>query len=256
MDQETISGQPRKADSSKETFDMDDYNFDIKRMLRALKHALLHPTNGLIFIAQVVRHGSGPSLKYTYKKMLESRIGGEMAFNNEEISSYIPTLADRPENSIGRICYEKFKEEQINVVKVSRRQANDKWIEAKHPYSWMAKRYRDTHDIWHILTGYPTTVDGEMCITMFSFAQTRALSWLAISLTILFNVGGPLGLRNLTLAHLKMLYEAYRNGKKAKFLLAENYDKLLSENLHDARKRLNIKQPRFFIDKSPNLMKL
>ena len=251
-----ISGLPRRWDSLRGTFVMDDYNFDIKRMLRALKPALSHPTNGLIFIAQVVRYGSGPSLKYTYKKMLESRLGGEMAFSNEEISSYIPTLCDRPEGSVGRVSYEKFKEQQINVVKVSRRQTNDKWIEAKHPYSWMARRYRDTHDIWHILTGYPTTVDGEMCITMFSFAQTRALSWLTISLTILFNVGGPLGLRNLTPTHLKMLYEAYRNGKKAKFLLAEDYDKLLSENLQDARERLNIRSPRFFIDKSPNLMKL
>lgn len=237
----------------------DEYNFDFKKLFKSLKRATAHPDNGLIFISQVVRHGSGPSLKYTYKKMLESRLGGEMAFNNEEISNYIPTLCDRPADSVGRICYEKFKEEQMNVVKISRRKMNDKWIEAKHPYSWMARRYRDTHDIWHILTGYPTTSEGEMCITMFSFAQTKALSWLIISLTILLSLGrGETKniIRNLNYSRLRMVYEAYRNGKKAKFLLAEDYDKLLSENLQDARKRLNIRSPRFFIDKSPNLLKL
>lgn len=234
----------------------DEYNFDFKKLFRALKRATAHPDNGLIFISQVVRHGSGPSLKYTYKKMLETRLGGEMAFNNEEISNYIPTLCDRPEGSVGRVCYEKFQEEQMYVVKISRRKTNDKWIEAKHPYSWMARRYRDTHDIWHVLTGYPASFDGEMCITLFSFAQTRSISWLIIGLTILFAIGRPIGLRNVTLEKIKMAYEAYRIGKKCNFLLAEDYDKLLSENLQDARKRLNIRSPRFFIDKSPNLLKL
>lgn len=237
----------------------DDFKIDYKKLFKALKKALLHPTNGLVFVAQVIRHGSGPSLKYTYRKMLDSRVGGEMAFKNEEISEYIPTLKDRPEGSVGRACYEMFKEHQMKVIKISRRSSNDEWIEAKHPYNWMARRYRDTHDIWHILTGYPTSSEGEMCVTMFSFMQTRALSWLIISLTVLF-VGGPGGIkkliRNMTYTRFRMVYEAYQSGKNAKFLLAEDYDKLLSENLHDARKRLNIKPPRFFVDRSSNLLKL
>jgi ubiquinone biosynthesis protein COQ4 len=233
-----------------------EYKNDYKKMFRALKHALYHPNNGLVFVSQVVRHGSGPALKYTYDKMLQTREGGEVAFDREEISTYISTLSERPKDSVGRKCYETFQEHQINVVKVSRKKANDKWIEAKHPYSWMARRFRDTHDIWHVLTGYPTSIDGEMCLTMFSFAQTRALSWLIISLTILFAVGRKDGIKLLTPQRIKMVIEAYRNGKKAKFLLAEDYDKLLSENIHSARERLNIKPPRYFVDLSPNLLKL
>lgn len=250
-------GQIRSVGSLKETFDMkDEYQNDYKKMFKALKHALYHPTNGLVFIAQVVRHGSGPALKHTYHKLLKTKEGGEVAFGLEEISTYLPTLVDRPEGSVGRECYKTFQEHQINVVKVSRKKSNDKWIEAKHPYSWMARRFRDTHDIWHILTGYPTSIDGEMCLTMFSFAQTRALSWLIISLTILFAVGRPAGLKLLTKDRIKMVIEAYRNGKHAKFLLAEDYDKLLSENIHAARERLNIRQPLLFHDLSPNLLKL
>lgn len=251
------SGQIVREDSLKETFDMkDDYRLDLKRLFRALKHTLYHPTNALIFLSQIVRHGSGPSLKYTYKKMLETRVGGQMAFKSEEILHYIPELKDRPAGSVGRISYEKFKQAQLKVVKISRRQANDKWIDAEHPYSWMARRYRDTHDFWHVLTGYPTTIDGEMCLAMFSFAQTRSLSWLVIGLTILFDLGRPFRERDFTLTRLRMAYEAYKNGKKAKFLLAENYDKLLSENLQDARERLNVRRPRFFVDRSPELLKL
>jgi ubiquinone biosynthesis protein Coq4 len=53
-----------------------------------------------------------------------------------------------------------------------------------------------------------------------------------------------------------MAYEAYRNGKRAKFLLAENYDELLSENLDSARERLNIRLPKAFVNRSPNFLKL
>lgn len=240
----------------KGTFSMNDYKINLKRMFKALQHALNYPNKGLVYVSEIVRHGSGPSFKYTYNKLLQTREGGEIAFMREEISDYFPTLAERPKESVGRLCYEYFDWAQLNIVKVSKRKAAGGWIDIKHPYNWMARRYRDTHDIWHILTGYPTTSDGEMCVTMFSFAQTRSLSWLSISLSILLFVARPMRLRKPTWTRLRMVYEAYQTGKKAKFLLAENYDKLLSENLDDARKRLNIEPPRYFFDRSSNLMKL
>ena len=235
----------------------DEYNLNIRKMIKPMKVALQHPGKALPFILQVVRHGSGPSLKYTYKKMLDTKIGGEMAYKNEEISEYLPSLSDRPEGSVGRESYNYFGLHRENVQKASRRtKINDEWVEAKHPYSWMARRYRDTHDIWHILTGYPTSTEGEMCIAMFSFAQTKSLAWLMIGLGAIFAILNYLRQPLQSFVIFKMAYEAYRNGKRAKFLLAEDYDKLLSENLDSARERLNIRLPKAFVSKSPNLLKL
>jgi ubiquinone biosynthesis protein COQ4 len=250
-----ISGLPRRWDSLKETFNVKhEYDLNIKKLIKPMKLALQNPGKALAFISQVVRHGSGPSLKYTYNKMLETKTGGEMAYKNEEIFEYLPLLLDRPEGSVGKESYECFRHHQLNVVRVSRKASNDKWIEAKHPYSWMARRYRDTHDIWHILTSYPTTAEGEMCLIMFSYAQTRSLAWLIISLSVLFTLLIRHPLESFT--RIKMVYEAYRNGRRAKFLLAEDYDKLLSENLDSARERLNIRLPKAFVNKSPNFLKL
>jgi ubiquinone biosynthesis protein COQ4 len=253
-----ISGLPRRWDFLKETFDMKhEYDLNIRKMIKPMKVALQHPGKALPFIAQVVRHGSGPSLKYTYKKMLETKTGGEMAYNNEEISEYLPFLSKRPEGSVGRESYNYFGHHQENVQKVSRRKkTNDEWIEAKHPYSWMARRYRDTHDIWHILSGYPTSTEGEMCMVMFSYAQTRSLAWLVISLSAMFAIINHLKKPSEYFTVIRMAYEAYRNGKRAKFLLAENYDELLSENLDSARERLNIRLPKAFVNRSPNFLKL
>ena len=64
-----------------------EYDLNIRKMIKPMKVALQHPGKALPFILQVVRHGSGPSLKYTYKKMLETKTGGEMAYKNEEISA-------------------------------------------------------------------------------------------------------------------------------------------------------------------------
>ena len=122
------------------------------------------------------------------------------------------------------------------LIRISKRKSNDIWIQSKHPYNWMARRYRDTHDTWHTLTGYDIKILGEMCLAMFSFAQTKSLGWLLISFVGFVN-------RGMKLSDIGLILEAYRNGKTAKFLLAENYDKLFSENLEQARARLNIKPP-------------
>jgi len=120
------------------------------------------------------------------------------------------------------------------LIKARRRNnKNNYWIEAKHPYYWMARRYRDSHDTWHTLTGYPADAIGEMCLAMFSFAQTKSLGWFLASFALFLKYG-------VTKENILLLMTAYKNGKQAKFLLAEDYDKLFSENLEDARTRLNI----------------
>jgi ubiquinone biosynthesis protein COQ4 len=73
-----------------------------------------------------------------------------------------------------------------------------------------------------------------MCLAAFTFAQTRGLGWLMICLLVLFKYG----IHKPEL--ISMARRAYLRGKKAKFLLAENYNDLFSEDLESARKRLNI----------------
>jgi ubiquinone biosynthesis protein COQ4 len=91
---------------------------------------------------------------------------------------------------------------------------------------------------------------------MFSYAQTRSLAWLVISLSAMFAIINHLKKPSEYFTVIRMAYEAYRNGKRAKFLLAENYDELLSENLDSARERLNIRLPKAFVNRSPNFLKL
>lgn len=211
-----------------------EYNIDYIRAYKAVKKLLRENLANTIFIFELVRALNPPSLRWCYNKLLETESGAEIAYNSEEVSEYFSTLSERPEGSVGKECYKIFPDQEF-LLKLSRRMnRKDNWINTKHPHIWIMRRNRDTHDSWHTLTGYPPTVIGEMCLAAFTFAQTRGLGWLMICLLVIFKYG-PQNPEIISMAR-----RAYLRGKNAKFLLAENYDDLFSEDLESARKRLNI----------------
>lgn len=207
------------------------YKIDLKLAIKLVRKLIQKPHN-TIFLFQLLHATNAPSLKWAYQKLLETEQGGEVAYSSEEVYEYFPTLANRPEGSVGKKCHDMFPNQEL-LIKISKRKSNDQWIEAKHPYNWMARRYRDTHDTWHVLTGYDTQILGEMCLAMFSFAQTKSLGWLLISFIGFAH-------RGMKLSDISLIRQAYLRGKNAKFLLAENYDKLFDEDLIAARARLGL----------------
>jgi len=208
------------------------YKIDYHRAYKAFKKLRKNPVN-TIFVFEILHALNPPSLRWSLGQMMKTDSGGEAVYNSEEISNYFPTLSTRPEGSVGKESYKLFPNQEI-LLKISRRKLrNNNWIEAKHPINWMARRYRDTHDIWHVLTGYSADDIGEMCLAMFSFAQTKSFGWLMVSIAILLKQG-------ITFKNLSLIRNAYVRGKNAKFFLAENYDILLDEDLSTARKRLGL----------------
>jgi ubiquinone biosynthesis protein COQ4 len=109
-----------------------------------------------------------------------------------------------------------------------------------HPYAWFGRRQRDVHDIWHVLTGYKADETmGEAALVGFSYAQTRGLGWALIA------VGAALKSVRETGNKLfaRAVWEGYRSGKRAKWLLGEDYEALMHEPLDAARARLGIAEP-------------
>lgn len=209
-----------------------EYKINYKQAYYSYKRLLKNPSNTFL-IFQFTRHMVSPSLKKNYARLLKTASGGEACYISEEISEYQDKLAERPEGSVGWVCHNIFPKND-NLIKISKRKKENKeWMEAKHPYSWMARRNIETHDIWHTLTGYPPDDVGEMCLSMFSFAQTKFIGWFMIAF-------GFLTVNGINLHNLRLMFNSYVAGKRAKYLLAENYDSLLSENLTEARIRLKI----------------
>jgi ubiquinone biosynthesis protein COQ4 len=109
--------------------------------------------------------------------------------------------------------------------------------ELEHPYGWIGRRERDVHDIWHVLTGYGRDPLGEACLVAFSFAQTRGLGWALIALAV------ALRARPRGRGYRGAIWQGYRRGRAAAWLLGEDYERLLSEPLSAARSRLRLTSP-------------
>ncbi len=90
---------------------------------------------------------------------------------------------------------------------------------------YLSKRYRETHDLFHVITGYATDEPGEMELQAFvlgNLGVRQALLILAYSLTGRLRQRGLEDLR----AYVGRLYAAYRRGRRSRELLSVRYERL------------------------------
>lgn len=93
--------------------------------------------------------------------------------------------------------------------------------------AYLVMRLRQTHDLWHVVTGYAPDVEGEVLLQAFTFGQTNAPS--AALITSLGTV------RHFALrpSHYRHVRRAYRMGLRARRLATfpweAHWDKTLGE---------------------------
>ncbi len=106
------------------------------------------------------------------------------------------------------------------------------------PVKYISMLSRQSHDLWHVVTGYDTSVIGEIALQSFYTAQTdSALSAALVATGILHTAHkNPLDMQSLFSA----LNEGYERGKKAKFLLGVRWDEHLESPLHSIRIELRL----------------
>ncbi|WP_247218582.1 Coq4 family protein [Synechococcus sp. C9] len=113
-------------------------------------------------------------------------------------------------------------------------------IPVKDDTNYVLLRMRQTHDIWHIVTGFHTDVPGELGLKAFELAQTRR------TMAVILITGGlistlfkaPQDLETL----LEHLARGYRLGRQAKPLLAERWEDHWEKPLADWRVELGLEQ--------------
>jgi ubiquinone biosynthesis protein COQ4 len=194
-------------------------------------------------VFEIMRALSGRTIPNGYNKLLTSVEGGNIALQSQELQPLLDdheTISKLPQGSVGRAYLDFVQGRKISAAGLadeSRKTGHD--IDAAHPYSWYARRMRDVHDLWHVLTGYETDALGEVCVVAFSYAQTKSLGFALIA------AAGSNELQRHLPNHpvRRAAWQAYLNGRKAAWLPAVDYIALLREPLSDARKRLNIVAP-------------
>jgi ubiquinone biosynthesis protein COQ4 len=210
------------------------------RALRALRQ-LLNNNEDTAQVFEVMRALNVGVAARNYRRLLDTREGGRIAQEGVELAD---TLMDDawldalPAGSVGAAYRDFVRGERLSaegLAEVSRQGMSQ--IEDRSPYAWFGRRTRDVHDIWHVLTGYGRDGVGEACLVAFSYAQTQGLGWAVIAL------GAAFRSRKGRHPYKRAILQGYLHGRRAGWLLGEDYERLLREPLEAARRRLRITPP-------------
>ena len=214
---------------------------DWAHALRSLRR-LLNDKEDTGQVFEIMRALNGSSTAKGYHRLLATPQGGRIAYQREEFARRLMDdawLDSLPQGSVGAAYRGFVRAENLSaegLAEVSRRGAFQ--FEEPHPYAWFGRRTRDVHDIWHILSGYGRDALGEACLVAFSYAQTGGLGWALIAL-------GAASRARTGKAHpyVQAIWQGYRRGRAAGWLLGEDYETLMAEPLEAARRRLGLAAP-------------
>ena len=197
-------------------------------------------TTQVFRIMRALNVGNAPM---NYARLIATARGGRIASEQVELAqrfsdpAFVASFAPGTVGAAYRHFLETTGYSADGLVEVSRINAEE---DVAHPYAWFGRRVRDTHDIWHVLTGYQADESmGEAALVAFSYAQVGGLGWALI--------GAAAALKSIRVTgnrlFAKAVWEGYRHGRKAKWISGEDYLELLHEPLDAARARLGIAAP-------------
>jgi ubiquinone biosynthesis protein COQ4 len=215
------------------------YRREWGKALAALRR-LLNDKEDTAQVFEIMRALSGRSAPDGYARLLATPRGGRLAYERVEL---VQRLMDRPwvesfaPGTVGAAYAEFTARENLSaegLAEESRKGMAAGAVDVAHPYAWFGRRIRDSHDLWHVLTGYGRDGLGEACLVAFSFAQTGSLGWAFIAL------GAALKAGNTRYPVRRAILEGYRRGRAAAWLPGEDYEALMAEPLEAARARLGL----------------
>ena len=208
--------------------------------LRAFRR-LIRDKEDTAQVFEIMRALSGRSVSRGYNRMLRTVEGGRQAFLGEELAAKLDDpvwLAAFGPGTVGA-AYRAFREARgftaDGLAELEREVIP--FVDAPHPVVWYSRRLRDVHDIWHVLTGYGTDALGEACVVSFSYGQTRNLGFAFIG----WGAAREIQRENRSVAARKAAFQAWRNGRAARWLPGLDYEALFAEPLEAARDRLGIR---------------
>jgi len=216
---------------------------DWPHALRALRR-LLNDKEDTGQVFEIMRALNGTSTARGYHRLLATPQGGRIAYERAEFAKKLMDdawLDSLPQGSVGAAYRRFIRAENLSaegLATISRESGN---ADEPHPYAWFGRRTRDVHDIWHILTGYHRDALGEACLVAFSYAQTGGLGWALIGLGAAWRAR-----KSRDYPFKRAIWQGYRRGRAAHWLLGEDYERLMAEPLEAARKRLGLTAPTLY----------
>ncbi|MBL8679708.1 MAG: hypothetical protein JNK05_11110 [Myxococcales bacterium] len=141
----------------------------------------------------------------------------------------LAALGALPEGTLGREFARYFEDNKIAPFVSSFAIDSDE--------AFLSKRYRETHDLFHVLTGYKTHMLGEMELQAFVFGNLRlpSTAFIVFFSTVyrLKSFGG----RELR-AYVARLHGAYSRGRRSRMLMTVPFETMWERPLREVSEAL------------------
>lgn len=213
------------------------------KAIRAIR-ALIADKEDTSQVFKIIDALSGNSGDEQFQRFVRTEAGQRILAEKRNL---VTTLSDQarlaamPQGTLGRAYYEFMAEENltadglVEASEVVRREDDGRTPEER----LFGFRNRDQHDLWHVTTGYGRDGLGELALLSFTYAQTRNRG---IGFIVL--VGAHKSRNSLPGVNVwRIVREAYRNGKKAAWLPATDWEAMLDKPLSEVRAELGIVEP-------------
>ena len=213
-----------------------DTSFRPLEAVRAVRRLQANPedTAQVFTIFRALRGKSGLN---AFRRFAASPTGAQVIRENRRLLDRLSDragLAALPEGSFGRRYFDFMEEEQLTAEGLV--QASQSWESDPVPpaVELYRERMRDAHDLTHVLTGYGRDGLGELCLLAFMHAHHRNPGAALIVLMSLKRIPRPAR---------RAVTQAWRNGRKARWLQDQDFEALLPRPLDEVRRELCIADP-------------
>jgi ubiquinone biosynthesis protein COQ4 len=213
--------------------------YDLPRAGRALA-ALLRDPDDLPQVFTLIDAVSGTAPHRMLFRFRRAEHGMRLLRERPDIAG---VLADRqalralPEGSLGRTYLDFVESEGITAEGIRDASLEAEVTDRKRSreFMYLHQRMRDTHDLWHAVTGYKGDVIGEVSLLAFTLAQ----NWnTAVALIVVTAIA-----KGFSGGHVGMIVEGFRRGRAAAWLPALDWESLLPLPIGEVRARLKVGSP-------------
>ncbi len=205
--------------------------------IRAVR-ALVADPDDLPQVFSLLEALSGDTLGRMARRLGESDKGRRVLGGRPEI---VPFLEDRealrrlPAGSLGRTYLDFMETEQISAAGIQEAAARGQVHPPDLPpdEAYLHRRMRDTHDLWHAVTGYKGDVLGETALLAFTLAQTKNPGiGLLVAVGLYKTLGKP--------EARALIVDGFRRGRRAAWLPEQEWETMLARPVAEVRAELRV----------------
>ncbi len=218
-----------------------------RRPIKAWRHMqkLIADKEDTTQVFHIIQALNGDSARRDFLKFMKSSKALELlqrqTFLPDILDDHAP-LKTLPKGTVGRTYVDFMEREGLTAHGLVNESLEQRKLHEQYDDDllWYVNRIRDTHDMYHILTGYGRDALGEAALLGFTHSQHggMGISFIAYMGQRQISKAAPRA------ADVKaVIAEGRRNGRAAKRLIEQDIEAILDQPLQEVRDTLGIAEP-------------